>query len=238
MTTITTLAQAIAARDATRTKLAAAIEATARARTLATTAQSEVDRLAALDRAATTKHAERLESWTREGGSGTPPVLLTDASHLHAAASAGATLDVALANVARFENAENAARSELAAADATVHSAARDAVRAEVRADFAELERVNARRAELRERLFAAYLADQAALPDALWLRVDTDGGYSAQALSVGLPMVGTSIYSPDAFGGDVRPSRARIDRASALYEERVARLCETPASAAKDEAA
>lgn len=235
----TTLPQAIAHRDTARGKLSAAIEATARARTLATTAQAEVDRLAALDRAATTKHADRLERWTLEGAPGAPPVLLTDASHTHAVASARATLDVAAANLARFETAENAARSELAATEAKVRSAARDVVRAEVRADFAELERVNARRAELRERLFAAYFADQAALSDTDWLRVDTDGGFSAQALSVGLPMIGTSIYSPDAFGGDARPSRRRIDQASALYEERIARLCETPTTpAVEDEAA
>lgn len=206
MTMTADLLQAVAARESCRAALATALEATERARSTATAAESEVDRLAAADRAAIERHISRLERWTLEGGTGAPPVLVADVAHQQSKATADATLRATGENVTRFERAAANAQSELTAAEAAVRAAAKAAVRAEVLADFAELQRVNARRAELRERLLGAYLAEPAALPAREWLRVDDAGEHSAAAMSVGMPLVGISFHEAGALGGDPRP--------------------------------
>ena len=109
------LNEAIAAREAARTKLAAAKDATANGRATANKARAEVDKLVEDEREWIAHHAKRLEERARSGKDGLPDLVPTDRAII-TKGTAEVTLAAAQQAVVTLETEERAAQAELSAA--------------------------------------------------------------------------------------------------------------------------
>jgi hypothetical protein len=219
------LNEAHAARANAQTVHDANLAALVRGRDRLLSLEIAINELREIERCAIQRHAEQMEGQTRGGFCGAATPLVMTEEHTTARVTAERTHAAATQMVSSLEAAELTSRQSLADTEAAVKEAAREAARTSVRADFEELQRLNAQRHELREKLLGACFADPGALGDREWRAVDRPGDHSAQEMSVGLPLVGDSVYSDQAYGGDPRPARARIDQAERRYRDRLVEM-------------
>jgi hypothetical protein len=218
----TELHAALAARE----KLQAADSALARAKEAATNAEQEVARLADAEQAWIARHQQRLAAWIAAGSSGNQPVLVADAKAQLAKATADAAARAASAALASFEQQHTTAINELKRAERAVCAAARAESHAEIRARIERCKALAAAWLAAREESFGDYLACPDAATDREWASLDKPSGYhSAAAMAIGMPPIGVSIYAADAFGGDPKPARARVDEAQRRCGQRLAEL-------------
>lgn len=224
------LQAAIAARTQAAAELRRRADITARARRAAADAQARVDKRAAERAAWIERDSRKVEAHFVDGHNGPAPALVADAKVVQAAMTDEANAAATAAALQRIEAAEREAREALAAANATVSEAARQALFAEVREEFASFSQQAAELTVTRERLFAAYLGvGRAALKPQEWLLLDTEIGCASELMQVGIPWTDVPINELELTGGRDRPAEARR-RINALIPSFQARLAELAA--------
>lgn len=153
---------------------------------------------------------------------------ITPASaHVRAAKIRDAEIDAEAQDheVARAEGYIARVTAELADATRGIAEAAQSFKRQQARQWFTEY-LANRRCAQLlRVHLLGAYLADPGALADKEWVDVAELGDATVEAMNIGMPLVGESMFSPKALGGDTRQVRQRVDEAQRRYQSDLAEL-------------
>lgn len=220
---IKSLRTVLQARAEARERLHAAAEALERGRTLAAERSAIVERYTETARASTSEHAEALARWASANVAGAPPLAVMDATatveHARAKQDAAAVAQA----VTKLTEVRNSAARDLERAEVAVQAAVHEFATAEIRAEFEAFKGVLADFQQRRLRLLGVCMAMPSALRDREWLEVDAMRSIlSAEAMGIGLPLVGFSLQ--EAFP-DPRPGRAHIDRAEVDWNEHIATL-------------
>ena len=169
------LTSALRSREEPRAQLEGATENVTRARTTVASARAQLEKAQADAASCDERYTSRLHAWTVSGGSGPPPVHVSDVGVLTSRATAEATLRGATASLSRCEADEQAARSALIAAERAVHQCKHAAHRARAEGLLARLDQLERERVEVRSELAATAVA-----PELYGVRADYCGVLTA----------------------------------------------------------
>jgi len=119
--------------------------------------------------------------------------------------------------------------AELNATNQAVRKAASNLKRLLVRRQFEYFMQQKQMFRYMRTDMLGAYLADPDALTGEEWMEVDQLIDFTAEQMNIGMPLIGTSIYNPKAFGGDPKPARQLVDDAAKKYQQHLEEIERTP---------